>query len=215
MTGCVGMCASVLKSMQILVSLCACVSMLLLTLSLFTKCLTRSVTMKNVAVCVSLLLFLKQNHSPPHPFILCPHPHSSHLPLLMAAQPDPPLAKSRHITPHPNQGAGWRRWPVSAGPLTRYQSERQTSFTVCRKESGDTWLFHTYLSWILFTPAERWKTTLVCRSRPKEQTCFSTHCILVFSPFRSEQRLYGDGSSIFLHFATLWASGWCDCILTG
>lgn len=49
--------------------------------------------------------------------------HTPPLPFLMAVQSDPPLAQSWSITPHPNQGAGWKRWQASEGPLTRYRFE--------------------------------------------------------------------------------------------
>lgn len=82
------------------------------------------------------------------------------LPLLscMAVQSDSPLAQCWPITPHPNQGAGWRRWPVLEGPLTRYQFE---SWRPSRsmKRSRRLWTTMTNPSWILFTSAGLHGTT--------------------------------------------------------
>lgn len=106
------------------------------------------------AVCASLLLFFEvepltsTSIYPLSSSLICPH--SPHLPFPMAVQSDPPLAQFWPITPHPNQGAGWRRWPASEGPLTRYQCEWQTSFVLGGQSH---WTTFTYLSWILFTSA--------------------------------------------------------------
>lgn len=97
-----------------------------------TKCLTRLMTEPFARLCLFVgVVYLKWSHSPPHPSVLIPHPTPPFppLPSPITVQSDPRLGQSWPITPHPNQGAGWRRWRASEGPLTRYRFEWQTSLT--------------------------------------------------------------------------------------
>lgn len=151
-----------INGMPICVQLCACLTMLLLTsvlvlflLDKYSYQMPYKITgCETFAVCASLLLFFEvepltsTSIYPLSSSLICPH--SPHLPFLMTVQSDPPLAQSWPITPHPNQEAGWRRWPASEGPLTRYQCEWQTSFVLGGQSH---WTTFTYLSWILFTSA--------------------------------------------------------------
>lgn len=144
----------------------------------------------------------------------------------MNVQSDPPLAQSWPITPHPNQGAGWRRWQALEGPLTRYRFEWQTSFRVSHKElEWGKSLDYFDLSWILFKTAGPWKTDGSPLQQTKGAGCtyfviFVTPlATLLCKPFRYEQRVKWDTGlfftgSIRLCLATLWALGWCDCIIT-
>lgn len=112
----------------------------------------------------------------------------------------------------------------------RYRFEWQTSHTVYHKEgekSPDD--FHLSLTWAGYYS---WLQA------PKKNDCFllqwtngaglsGTHfvifvtplAIVLCQPFRFEQMVTGDTGSFFhrincLHFSTLWAIDWCDCIIT-
>lgn len=167
--------------------------------------------------------------------LFLPPPHSTStppLPFLMAVQSDPPLAQSWPITPHPNQGAGWRRWRASGGPLTRYRSEWQIPVTVYHKEGDrkDTGLL-PLASWSSsgFSPRlqapRKWRF-FHCNGLT-EHILSGTHFVifvtplasLLCQPFKFEQRGTGDTGSFFtgsicVHLVTLWAIDWWDCIIT-
>lgn len=123
---------TVLTACQYVFSSVSCALSFLSSLSLVTKCLYK-INARQTFLCVVIYFFKKLNHSPPHPFIFCPHPPTPPpFPFPIAVQSDPPLAQSWPITPHRNQGVGWRRWQVSEGPLTRYRFDRHPSWSITR-----------------------------------------------------------------------------------
>lgn len=124
--------ANSVNSMPVCVQLCELCSVLFV-LTKFSYQMPYKINARQTFLCVVIYFFKKLNHSPPHPFIFCPHPPTPPpFPFPIAVQSDPPLAQSWPITPHRNQGVGWRRWQVSEGPLTRYRFDRHPSWSITR-----------------------------------------------------------------------------------
>ena len=205
----ISMCWSVLKACHcVFTSVKACPATLL-----FTVLFSLSVSWPNALTIIGrqmfsflcFCLFLKSNHSPAPPFLLLHSPLPPPFPLLLSwlSDSDSPLAQSWPITPHPNQGAGWRRLPASEGPLMRYRFEWQTPCMVYHYGGKGTRLLP--LSWILFTTAGSSKMTVFFCSGRKEQSCLGLNFVTFVTPlatrlrqpFRFEQRGPGDTGSCF------------------
>lgn len=112
----------------------------------------------------------------------------------------------------------------------RYRFEWQASHTVYHKEGGKVTgrlPLVSYLSWILFMTAGSKKNDCFLLQWTNGAGLSGTHfvifvtplAIVLCQPFRFEQMVTGDTGSFFhrincLHFSTLWAIDWCDCIIT-
>lgn len=140
-----------------------------------TKCLTRLIVEKNSAVCNCLLFVLKQNHSPPHPFIPVLTPN---LPLLLSPSwwlsnqihLSSSLGQSHHIETRWRSEEGYRRrrdhlWDIGL-------RDRHPLLSITGGKTSPDY-FHLSLTWAehysrLQAPE---KILFFHGKRLKEQTC--------------------------------------------